>query len=390
MKKILFITSRNVINTCGELRLIKNRADTLYEQFQISTDFLVFTHKSSKNPEQICGSEKMEVFRFSPKNPFSILRAYRQMKKQIRSCLTEAGYDYVIISGNLVLPLIKTVKEISSVRCFADVHGACEELIEFQGSSLLKRTFRRLLYRYFKHTEKRYFRYFDDILAVSQCLAQYVCEEYGVHKDSHIVPCAVRRFEMDTQSILCQRQKARERYGISDDEILFIYSGGVSPWQCIQQTVDVFREIKKLDSNNRCKLLLLSGNKAYMEKFRSDDILIDSLSPDVLAKTLPAGDFAFMLRQDYITNNVAYPNKFLEYVASGMKVISTPFIADVAKQIQEYKLGYLLNGVAFEKGLAQYCLYEAEPFGQDMAARQALINDTCFENRLEFFGDGKE
>ncbi len=42
MKKILFITSRNIISTCGELRLIKNRANVLKEAYGYTTDFIAY------------------------------------------------------------------------------------------------------------------------------------------------------------------------------------------------------------------------------------------------------------------------------------------------------------------------------------------------------------
>ena len=40
MKKILFITNRNALTTCGALRLIKNRAEALFEDYGIASDFV--------------------------------------------------------------------------------------------------------------------------------------------------------------------------------------------------------------------------------------------------------------------------------------------------------------------------------------------------------------
>lgn len=41
MSKVLLISSRNIYNTSGELRLIKNRTETLLQQYRVSTDCIM-------------------------------------------------------------------------------------------------------------------------------------------------------------------------------------------------------------------------------------------------------------------------------------------------------------------------------------------------------------
>ena len=102
---------------------------------------------------------------------------------------------------------------------------------------------------------------------------------------------------------------------------------------------------------------------------------------------MTAGDFAFLLRDDYITNKVAYPNKLLEYVSAGLKVITTPFIEDVATEVKKRNLGYVLKYVQYESGLGEYCDSQFGVFGSDFNERQKLIDDVCFEKRMAFFAD---
>jgi len=40
---------------------------------------------------------------------------------------------------------------------------------------------------------------------------------------------------------------------------------------------------------------------------------------------------------------VAFPNKFLEYVQSGMSIFTTPNVYEIAEQIKKYDLGVLYN-----------------------------------------------
>ena len=83
-KRILFITNRNIINTCGELRLIKNRAETLYSSFGFSTDFVVFTNKKRNNPEAIHSGGTLKSFEYSLKNPFSYVKAKKGFEYYIK------------------------------------------------------------------------------------------------------------------------------------------------------------------------------------------------------------------------------------------------------------------------------------------------------------------
>ena len=382
MKKILFITNRNIANTCGELRLIKNRAISLYEQFGIVTDFLLFTNKKITKPEPIGVESSLYRVKYNQFNPFSIIFNSCKLKKQIKKMIKENGYSSVIISGSLVFQLVNYVKKINpNATVIADVHGAAEELIEY--SSKRGKILRKILYKKFKRNEKSLSK-FDYIMAVSEGLQEYLVKEDKITCPVIKIPCAVKRETLNKDDILKKRISARQKYNIQPNEKLFIYSGGVSPWQCLEQTVEIFNDIIKEIPNS--KLLILSGDKNYISKFKSKNVLVDSLSPNEVDSVLPAGDFAFLLREKTVTNLVAYPNKFLEYVKAGVKVIGTENVVDVAKQIKEYNLGYILEDFDKISGLIDYCLKDYS-YLDDIEKRQELINDTCFENRVSLLGE---
>jgi len=174
------------------------------------------------------------------------------------------------------------------------------------------------------------------------------------------------------------RNEARKRYGIAEEEKVFVYSGGVSPWQCIEESVELFNKIAM--RLNNCKMLLLSGDKTAVEKYASEKIIVDSLQYSAVNSTICAGDFAFLLRKDCVTNNVAYPNKFIEYVQSGMKIIATPYVKDVAEQIDEYNLGVVIEDFNDEPILN--LLMNSEGYMLDKNNRQELLNNVNFCNRL--------
>lgn len=387
IKKILFITNRNIINTCGELRLIKNRTEFLHHVYGFLTDFLVLTNKNVTIPEPIDGGGFLVAFRYSMNNPISIFKAKRELKQTIHYLLDENKYSIIIISGADLLSLIQHIKKIDPhIVTIADCHGAYEELIEFDSTSEIKTFIRHQMYRVWKNKEKKFLQYFDHVMSVSNGLKKYLINEYAIEATKiHVIPCAISRKKYTQIKHMQFRMLTRAKYGIKESDILFIYSGGVSKWQCIDETVDVFFKIREIISG--AKLLLLSGNKKYISKFLGNGILIDSLKADEVEQALPASDFAFLLREDYVTNRVAFPNKFLEYVYSGAKIITTPFVEDIAENIQKYELGYVMKSTKYEKALGEYVKANLRHYGTDMNARKKLLHDVGFENSLAFFNE---
>lgn len=383
MNKILFLTCRNIINTCGELRLVKNRAEVLFHNYDIATDFMVFTHKDTVSPEKIDAGGELIEYKYNIFNLIQKKAVFNTYRNDIKQRLKKTKYDIVVISGSPILELVDDVREIDkSILIFADIHGAYEELLEFRGSNVLITFARHLMYKKTKKLERLYLPTVDYLFAVSNGLKSYLIREYGISEDKiHVVPCSVNKTILDYDEYSKDRLMSRKKYGI-ENEMLFIYSGGVSEWQCIRETVEIYKYIKDR-INYPSKLLLLSGNKEYISQFESDSIIVDSLKASEVSHTLPAGDFAFLLRKDYITNHVAYPNKYLEYIKAGLNVITTCFVEDIAESVKSNNLGYVLSDSCVESPLIDY-LNKTQERKIDFTERQELLDDVCFENRLLF------
>ena len=86
-QRILFITNRNIVTTCGELRLIKNRAEVLFSQYGVVTDFLALTRSERMDAEckeVINAGGSLSIIKQDAKKPVSILWARRQLKNEIK------------------------------------------------------------------------------------------------------------------------------------------------------------------------------------------------------------------------------------------------------------------------------------------------------------------
>ena len=86
-----------------------------------------------------------------------------------------------------------------------------------------------------------------------------------------------------------------------------------------------------------------------------------------------------MLRENCITNNVAFPNKFLEYVQSRMKIITTPYVFEVSKQIEEYKLGFIYD---FSDDVQKVASYISNHKVNEINVVLDVLKKNSFQNRL--------
>lgn len=385
MKKILFITSRNIISTCGELRLIKNRASVLKEEYGYTTDFIAYRIRKKVQNEDVGGN--LTIL----KDPFDRNKLYMMT----RDAITSGDYNCVILSGNTIslAPYIKKIEKHCKI--ILDIHGTVEEYVEFRNNTLLEKLIFGYLYKHTKKIEKKVVPLADGILVVSHSLAEYY-KKLSNKTDikTFIVPCAISG-TITRQKYNENRKLYREKYRLSEEDHVFIYSGGASPWQCVKESVELYQRIRN-KVGDRCKMLLFSGSKELLAKYKDiPGIITDALSPNEVMSTLCAGDFGIMLRGDYATNNYAFPNKFLEYVGSGLRVIATPYVHDVRDYIKEFNLGFIVDLPIKDEDTQKICEEIMENYDMEAHFKRCdeLIKKCSFKETLklfdEFVGDDK-
>ena len=350
MKKILFATYRNILTTSGELRLIKNRAESLFNEHSIVTDFIVISKKSriAKRNEKINAGGDLSVFPVSIMNPLISLKSYFGVRKEIRNRLKTNEYGTIVLSGPAMGMFAKRIKREFNIPIITDSHGVIEDTIEYaKGCSFPKNIMMLLYYRLIERPFfARSIKYTDAFFVVTEALKEHLIKRFDIRDNVRffIIPCATEITQLNIEQHLENRGKYRSKYDVKDDEIIFIYSGGISSWQCVDKTVELYRHIAD-QLERKTRMLIFSHRKEYFMQLIGNDsrIEIDSYQPEELIHVLHAGDFAFLLRENNPTNNVAFPNKYLEYVQSGMKIITTPYIIEIAKQVKEGNLGFLYN-----------------------------------------------
>ncbi len=383
--KILFVTSRNILTTSGELRLIKNRMESIYKYNGIATDFLVLQKRdriNSSKRETISAGGNIDTIEL--KKLFG--SSMRKLKKEVIKRMETNEYSAVVFSGFLMIGLSKYVKKYN-VKIGIDIHGASEDILYFASNNgFLSRLKAKLVFKIDNKLSKKYFKYADFSFVVTRDLQQYVIDRFrpSKHIKFFVAPCATNEDILHEEFYLENREIYRNKYSIDKDDIVFIYSGGVSKWQCIDETIELVNKLSLVIKN--AKFLFFSHNVDYLKsKINSPNIIIDSYGPDELEKALCAGDYAFLIRNDSITNNVAFPNKYLEYVKAGMKIITTPYLHEVSNQIREFDNGFLYKFEDNIDDLLKYVLNGNRKI--DFEKINQILKLNGFENTLKDFSE---
>lgn len=386
MKKILFVTSRNILTSCGEIRLIKNRAEAFYNIYGIPTDFVALQKSdriASKNKEVINAGGSLTCFPFSFGNPLLFLRSLKRLEKEVIARVESGEYCMVVLSGFCMNRLAKIIKLHSNVYTVIDIHGASEDsLLLAKYAPFHKRILLMLSYYIGKLIPDKSLKNANGCFVVTKALEDYVRNSKVVHKnfDFYRIPCATSMNKLSEEEYEAYRNGYRLKYDIKPDEKVFIYSGGVSPWQCIDETIELYRNLsKRIQGKSRLIMLSYNINVIKEKLIDGDNIICDSYHPNELTKVLCAGDYAFFLRKNCITNNVAFPNKYLEYLLAGMYIISTPYVFESAEQIGKNKLGYLYDFDNVD-GLVNYI--ENTPIERKYDV--SLIENILYRNSFEY------
>lgn len=237
------------------------------------------------------------------------------------------------------LLLKRTNHELIAV--IADLRGAISDEVG-QGRGLVAKWFGRYLRNFYQWIESQIVEGADAILCVSNAFKEFLQTKYEL-KNLIIIPTYVDTSRFNFSQSL--RELYREKLRITDRKVL-VYSGGVSPWQRIEDTIDLFIKLKENSAD--LFMLFLTQEPARLRKMiggkiHPDDWYVTQAPHKEVPGYLCAADVGILLREDILTNHVAAPIKFSEYICCGLPCIVSKNIGDTAQVIREGNAGIILD-----------------------------------------------
>jgi glycosyltransferase involved in cell wall biosynthesis len=189
-----------------------------------------------------------------------------------------------------------------------------------------------------KGLEKILIHQCDHVIVVSNSIADWYKQEYNLN-EVHVV-----RNVPDTRTIKPEKNSIlKDKFKISSTELLFIYQGLLSKGRGVEIILNSF---SKTSPDKHLVLMgygtLESEIKSYESKFPNIHFQ-PAVSPHEIMSYTKGCDVGICLIENIgLSYYYCLPNKFFEYILSGVPVIASNF-PDMSVLINQYTCGWLIE-----------------------------------------------
>lgn len=161
------------------------------------------------------------------------------------------------------------------------------------------------------YLERKSLKKAEFVFFVSDAMKKHYEKKYRLKFEGkfYIMPCVNEEFHRESFH-------APGKY----ENRVFCYAGGLSEWQCFEETVALYRKIEEKYPDSKLLLLVKERDKALevLQKYGVNNYEINYVPREELEQVLKGAAFGFVLRKDSAVNKVATPTKALTYLANGL------------------------------------------------------------------------
>lgn len=186
----------------------------------------------------------------------------------------------------------------------------------------------------------------DQRIAVTQKLVEYWKRVYNYKGTAHVViPCTLNSGFKAKVPVASQIAEQRTKLGLDNNDIVLAYSGSTAGWQSFESLQKILSHY--LSSSPKYKVLFLAKeeeNISRLDKLFPGQVLRSWVNHKEVPLILSACDLGILIREQSVTNEVASPTKFAEYLSAGLPVFISEKLGDYTDFVKEKNCGYVLNG----------------------------------------------
>jgi len=266
-----------------------------------------------------------------------------------------------------------------------DGRGAIKE--EWKEYKVVKNA--KLLERIF-NLEKEAVLSSDFQIAVSKQLVNYWKREFNYEKINHvIIPCTLNKVYENVIISPDKIKQSRYLIGLNNEDIAFIYSGSVAGWQSFNLLYGFIKTL--LLDNKNIKLIFLAAKDNNIHKLEQEfkgRVFCFHVKPNEVPEYLLAADYGLLIRENTVTNQVASPVKFAEYLYCGLPVIISEKIGDYSDFVEKNGCGYIIkDNVQYIIKIKKVSLEEKEKcfnLANIYYSKNAYINVESYKKLINF------
>ena len=339
----IFCTRPTIITTGGEWNLIHSRNIVLHEKYnvKIKMNVLISTDSFPEVPDHFKMSPYPIEIILSRKIRSDIIRAANSFYRKA----AQLNYKAILADDTGYALFANKYFESYHGKLIIDMHGNLAEIYEYSTNKWhLYTLFRYCVYAF---QQNRFIQKCDAALVVSSMLEKHI-KKINPKTKTYRVPCACNQV-LSYEEYQANRNYWREKLKIGINDKVFAYAGGMNKWQAISEHLEIISGCCK--KNARTRIVFFTTDRMHINsmiesnyKNIRDKITIMSVDSKDLVQALCVADIGLLVRKNDRTNNSAFPNKFDEYLAAGLRVITTAGLTDVATVVaNNIGLGLLVD-----------------------------------------------
>ncbi len=188
-----------------------------------------------------------------------------------------------------------------------------------------------------KISERLLIRYCDEVITVSESIANEYQRLYKIKKPTLVLNCP--RFQKYEKKDLF-----RQKFGIKPETKIVLFQGEYRKGRGLEIMIEAF---KKLNDKNLALVFLGYGaltNFVKQETMSSSNIYVhETVSLDVYMDYICSADFGIHIMENTCLNHYyALPNKLFEYIMAGLPVIVSN-LYEMKRFVEKYNVGIVLH-----------------------------------------------
>lgn len=340
-RNMLMLTNADISLMAGDAILVIRRAEELYAQKKIKTICYIY-NSIKKIPEY-----KSEAI------SFRLLKN----KNTLSKIIDKLKPDYCVLCGFKICQLFWIVEHAKKnqdkkFKIIFDLQGCLEELIEFHNSipNTIKYYAGKIIFRYIINKVDGCFVVSDELEAYAK---KYLKD--GKSVSFYKVRCGITDVFKPDEMIL-KREKIRKQLNIESDTTVFVYSGFRMAWQNVDKIIEQFKVYDKyLEKTHFCFFCNVDDSfiNTLKNAFPKGNFTAMFLNKEQYFDFLTACDIGFLIRDRKMTNYVAFPNKFSDYLSVGLIIAMNDALRDPIRVLKKYDMSFLNTDICPYKGITE-------------------------------------
>lgn len=191
----------------------------------------------------------------------------------------------------------------------------------------------------------------DFRIAVTTKLVDHWRSRYNFVGDNYVViPCTLNssfKAIVPSQEEIIQR---KSKLGLAANDIVLAYSGSTSGWQSFSILYQFLSKFLKESVSH--KVIFLAQEEENISKLIAEfpnQVQRKWVAHQEVTEILTSSDIGILIREQSVTNKVASPTKFAEYLSAGLPVIISENLGDYSDFVVKNNCGIIFNGDAYPK-----------------------------------------